>query len=415
MAYIYDDVDNMLKPKKLCSFMKSGYKPITDHFYFCHDCNPNMNETYCEFCIETCHKDHHISNSKKLFSFCHCGKKLHHVPSEIISNLPNVKECTFYEFDEITKNYHTYQCKECKDKKICSWCVNFCHYQHHKSMYKIEVMNLKDVKCNCDNKCHKDDRFLYFYLKDFCQFRMEHLFNTHMINLLLEAPGTSQRIFGNYNSKMKHFSTLLEQGNFAFDPNIGHSNTPFSRAIMTLYLAVKNVKLYYFSPTVKDEIIPVRAVIELVLNNSYEEKYDVRVLKKNFLFLVYKMQLCPDFNIYNKYHAKDYSNTTTLQRLELYNSVRNDKKLKEKYFDDNYNFRMATISLLEKYAKICKVDDHLSMSLFSTTLNIVKMLMHYGVYNQIQIRMINDIIESLLRTFKLEKTPKNSTFLIKCR
>jgi hypothetical protein len=239
---------------------------------------------------------------------------------------------------------------------------------------------------------------------------MEHLFNTHMINLLLEAPATSQRIFGIYNVKMKHFSTLLEQGSFSFDPNIGHSNTAFSRAIMTLYLAVKNVKLYYFSPTVKDEIIPIRAVIELVLNNSYEDKYDVRVLKKNFLFLIYKMQMCSDFNIYNKYHAKDYSNTTTLQRLELYNSVRNDKKLKEKYFDDNYNFRMATISLLDKYSKICKVDDHLSMSLFSTTLNIVKMLMHYGVYNTIQIRMINDIIESLLRTFKLEKTPKNSTF-----
>jgi len=410
MAYIYDDVDVMLKPKKICTFMISGYKPITQLAYFCHDCNPNMNETYCEFCIETCHRDHHISNSKKLLTFCYCGKKLHHVANAMESTMSNVKECTFYEFDEITKNYYTYQCKEreCKDKKICSWCVNFCHYTHNKSMVKLEVMNLKDVKCNCDNKCHKDDRFLFFYLKDFCQFRMEHLFNTHMINLLLEAPGTSNRVFGNYNIKMKNFSQMLEQGNFVFDPTVGNSNTPFSRAVMTLYLAVKNVKLYYFSTTSKDELIPIRSIIELVLNNSYEEKYDVRVLKKNLLFLLYKIQLCNDFNTYNKYHAKDYSNTTTIQRLELYNSVRNDRKIKEKYFDDNYNFRMATISLLEKYANICKVDDHVSMALFSTTIYIVKLLMHYGCYNIAQIKMINDIIETLLRTLKLEKTPKNS-------
>ena len=34
--------------------------------------------------------------------------------------------------------------------------------------------------------------------------------------------------------------------------------------------------------------------------------------------------------------------------------------------------------------------------------------MHYGCYNIAQIKMINDIIETLLRTLKLEKTPKNS-------
>lgn len=411
MAFIYDDVDTMLKPKKTCTFMVTGYKQTQQIAYFCHDCNPTMNETFCQFCIEKCHKDHHISKGKKLITFCHCGKHLHHTSDPIEGKITGQTGCTFFEFDEIVQNFNTNCCKLCKEKKICSWCVNFCHYHHKENIFKEAAPNISDVKCNCDDKCHKDDRYLFYYLKDFVQFRMEHFFNTHMANLLLEAPATSNRIFGPFNIKMKNYNSLLETGTFSFDFAAAKASSPFSRALMTISNIVKNIRLYYFSPQSRDELFPPKAIIELLLNNSFEESYDVRIVKKNFLFIMYKMQLCQDFQSYNKFHAMDYTNTTTIQRLELYNAVRNDKAIKQKYFDSHYNFRTATISLLEKYANFCKVDDHLSMALFSTTLSIVKLFMHYGCYNTLQIKMINIILETLFRNFKLEKTPKNSILI----
>lgn len=406
---IYIIADKSLKAHKNCTFLQTGLKPVLQTVYFCHDCNPNLNESYCEDCVENCHSGHHLTTAKKLMAFCYCGKSLHQTKD--IKLNPKVRECTFWEFDKIIKNHYTHICKKCTDKRLCSFCVFFCHRHHleEELITKLETRELKEVECNCDNTCHTDDRYLYFYMKRYSEFRLIHQFNTHMFNMIFESDATAKKLFHKYHEKIKSYASQIEQtGHFSWDLEDTYSGSYFSRSVLTMFLACRSVNLNYFSH-VRDEMIPVRPVLEIILSiGPSDEKYDVRVIKKNLLFLLFKLQISKDFERYAKYTTKDYPNISTIQRLELYNSVRNDPELKDKYFNDNYNFKWATLSCLEKYANQCKIDDHLSMALFSTSLNIVKFLMHYGVYNSIQIRQVNEILALLFSGLKLEKTPKNN-------
>lgn len=403
MSTVYQDVEKMLKPMSECTYMSTGMQPTLQKVYFCHDCNPSMNETYCVACIESCHYEHHISKSQEIRTYCFCGKKLHKVVDSVL--VSNTKECTFWEFDEYSKNItgssRILTCKECKIR-ICSYCLFFCHYHH---IDKMSSSNTNYKGCECDNICHRDDRVLFYYMKDFAMFRLDNLFNTHMVNLLLEAPSTSTKLFGLFNRKMKDIQSDLEAKRFRWNYQLLSGSSGFSRSLMCLYYSMRNVNLYYFSQ-MREELISPKLVIELCLDNSFEDKYEVRLIKKNMLYLLYKSQLVQDFKKYNKYTSKDYSNISCIQRLNLYNAVRNDENLKRKYFNFDYNFKFQTIQVLEKYVNLCRVDDHISMALFSTILTIVKLLMQYGVYNIIQMRMINDLIEAVLKSLKLEKTSK---------
>ena len=408
MSLIHEDVTKMIAEKKQCTFMKTGLQSQYQTVYFCHDCNPTMNETYCEFCAEKCHFDHHLTKAKNLKTYCFCGKKLHQVSQSVIDSITT--KCTFWELDEkaklLTGNNMVLYCEPCK-KRFCSFCVYFCHYHHIEKMTK-KRSDSKEGRCGCENICHKDDRHLFYVMKNFSMFRLENLFNTHMVNLIFESQTTCTKLFGFYINKIKQFVGDIIAGRFEWDRGIINSHSVFSRSLTCLFHCVKTINLYHISDR-RDEILPPRVILEICLDDSFDSKYEVRVIKKNMLFLMFKLQLIPDFHkVINKYSSKDYANINCIQRLNIYNIIRNDEVLKQKYFDESYNFRMLTIKIFEKYANICRIDDHLSMALFATILNVVKFLMQYGVYNIVQIKMIADILEILVKMLKLENISKSN-------
>lgn len=405
-----------------CQLLKTGYKPVSIYYYYCHTCDPDEKEPICNECARVCHerKNHKISDSYMVYGTCSCGLVCHNLSKKPeLFNKKYSPSCTFIEwFNNLWFSYY-YERKQVEGDEfvsktttnLCIFCYFMCEDSNENENIEGRSIRIsyrqirkKLTKCECSNQKHLDQKNIIKKISDLLSQNsdMDKLIDSQLVNLVFNSFVTFNTLYDSFIENLGALQKLIFEPDFYLDINQAYSG--FTLSLTNFYNFASRIgNLYYINLRAvslidSDFLIKILEVpFETTSKSLWEIKYQIFVLFMKFNFFNYTQSL-PSIEV------EDLENFSPFQRMLTTSSIQDNKEVYAKFIiSKNDSLLTKAIYLVELYNNM-EDKNAFTFQILVLLFKLIKFFIKYYLAEVSDIIKVLNISEELL--FSLQQVNK---------